>query len=108
MTRHAMRQERRPAREEIDETAGLWRDFLMTGIAWLIISLIAVRFTLVSVTTAGALVGMVFLLAAAGEFLFASAKVSLPMGVGCSGTSWPARPRAAPGRPAGRPRSASC
>jgi signal transduction histidine kinase len=75
-----MRQERRPAREQIDETAGPWRDFLMTGIAWLIISLIAVRFTLVSVTTAGALVGMVFLLAAAGEFLFASAKVSLPMG----------------------------
>jgi two-component system sensor histidine kinase KdpD len=80
MTRHAMRQERRPALEQVGETAGLWRDFLITGIAWLIVSLIVVRFTLVSVTTAGALLGMVFLLGAAGEFLFASAKVSLPMG----------------------------
>ena len=104
MTRNPMRQERKPALEQVDETAAPWRDFLITGIAWLIISLMFLRFTLVPVTTAGALLGMVFLLGAAGEFLFASAKVSLPMGRRLPGyvfASATAR-RARQARPGGR------
>jgi uncharacterized membrane protein HdeD (DUF308 family) len=45
-----------------------WWLFLVTGIAWLLISLIVLRFDITSIATVGVLLGVVFLLAAANEF----------------------------------------
>jgi hypothetical protein len=64
----------------LQQPAGPWRVFLLTGLAWFIISVIVLRFALASVAAVGALVGVVFLLRAFGEFLIASAKSSLPLG----------------------------
>jgi uncharacterized membrane protein HdeD (DUF308 family) len=52
--------------------AGPWWIFLLTGIAWLIIAVMVLRFTTTSVTTVGVLMGVVFLLGAVNEFLIAS------------------------------------
>ena len=49
--------------------AGPWWLFLLTGIAWLIISVMVLRFTPASVNTVGVLIGVLFLLAAFDEFL---------------------------------------
>ena len=48
---------------------GLWWIFLVTGIAWLIIAMMVLRFTTRSVTTIGVLMGVVFLVATVNEFL---------------------------------------
>ena len=45
-----------------------WWLFLVTGIAWLLISLIVLRFDITSIATVGLLLGVVFLMAAANEF----------------------------------------
>lgn len=55
--------------------AGPWWIFLVTGIAWLIISWIALRFTPASVATVGALLGVLFLLSMLNEFLLASIRL---------------------------------
>jgi uncharacterized membrane protein HdeD (DUF308 family) len=61
-----------PVRAELAQMAGgMWGIFLLTGIAWLIISLAVLRFTTTSVTTIGVLMGVVFLGAMANEFLIA-------------------------------------
>jgi uncharacterized membrane protein HdeD (DUF308 family) len=52
--------------------AGPWWVFLVTGIAWLIISVMVLRFTPASITTVGVLLGVLFLLATVNEFLLAS------------------------------------
>ena len=52
--------------------AGPWWMFLVTGIAWLIIALMVLRFTTTSVVTVGVLMGVLFLLGAVNEFLLAS------------------------------------
>src|SRR6266567_2430152 len=52
--------------------AGPWWLFLVTGIAWLIIALMVLRFTPASVNTVGVLMGVLFLLGAFNEFLIAS------------------------------------
>ena len=49
--------------------AGLWWLFLVTGIIWLIISLVVLRFNSTSVSTVGVILGLVFLLAGFNEFL---------------------------------------
>jgi uncharacterized membrane protein HdeD (DUF308 family) len=54
--------------------AGPWWMFLLTGIAWLILSWVALRFTPASVPTVGALLGVVFLLAMVNEFVIASVR----------------------------------
>ena len=54
--------------------AGPWWVLLLTGIAWLIISVIVLRFRLTSVATIGVLMGVVFLAAMANEFLLASVR----------------------------------
>jgi uncharacterized membrane protein HdeD (DUF308 family) len=65
-----------------DRRAGLWRLagpwwlLLLTGIAWLIISVIVLRFRMSSITTVGVLVGVVFLLAMFNEFLIAAVRSS--------------------------------
>jgi uncharacterized membrane protein HdeD (DUF308 family) len=52
--------------------AGPWWIFLLTGIAWLILSWIALRFAPASVPTVGILLGFFFLAAMVNEFFIAS------------------------------------
>ena len=52
--------------------AGPWWLFLVTGIAWLIIAVMVLRFNPASVNTVGVLMGVLFLLGAFNEFLIAS------------------------------------
>jgi uncharacterized membrane protein HdeD (DUF308 family) len=54
--------------------AGPWWLLLITGIAWLILSVMVLRFRLSSVTTVGVLIGVLFLLAMFNEFLLASVR----------------------------------
>jgi len=49
--------------------AGPWWLFLITGIAWLIISVMVLRFTPASINTVGILMGVLFLLAGFNEFM---------------------------------------
>ncbi|HEX7994090.1 MAG TPA: DUF308 domain-containing protein [Streptosporangiaceae bacterium] len=58
------------------QLAGPWWMFLMTGIAWLIISAAVLRFNTTSVATIGILIGVVFLIASASEILLASTRAS--------------------------------
>ncbi|MEQ7005026.1 DUF308 domain-containing protein [Actinopolymorpha sp. B17G11] len=51
---------------------GPWWLFLLTGIAWLIVSMVMLRFTATSAFTIGILMGVVFLGAMVNEFLIAS------------------------------------
>ena len=51
-----------------------WWVFLVTGIAWLVISVAVLRFTTTSVTTIGVLIGVVFLIACASEVMLATAR----------------------------------
>jgi uncharacterized membrane protein HdeD (DUF308 family) len=52
--------------------AGPWWMFLLTGIAWLILSWIALRFNPASIPTVGVLLGVYFLVATINEFFIAS------------------------------------
>jgi uncharacterized membrane protein HdeD (DUF308 family) len=52
--------------------AGPWWLFLITGLAWLIISWVVLRFTPASINTVGILLGVLFLLAGFNEFMIAS------------------------------------
>ena len=54
--------------------AGPWWLLLLTGIAWLIISMVVLRFSIASAATIGVLLGVVFLGAMANEFLVASVR----------------------------------
>jgi uncharacterized membrane protein HdeD (DUF308 family) len=56
--------------------AGPWWLFLLTGIAWLILAWIALRFTPASIPTVGALLGVFFLVAVFNEFFIASVRPS--------------------------------
>jgi uncharacterized membrane protein HdeD (DUF308 family) len=59
-------------RAELWRLAGPWWVFLLTGLAWLIIAWVVLRFTNTSVATVGVLLGVLFLLAAVNEFLMGS------------------------------------
>lgn len=59
-------------RANVARLAGPWWLFLLTGIAWLIISMVVLRFTTTSAFTIGILMGVVFLAAMVNEFLIAS------------------------------------
>jgi len=52
--------------------AGPWWIFLLTGIAWLIIAWVVLRFTPASVATVGVLLGVLFLVATINELFIAS------------------------------------
>src|SRR6266487_1601836 len=52
--------------------AGPWWLFLLTGLAWLIIALVVLRFTTTSITTVGVLIGVLFLLGALNEFMISA------------------------------------
>jgi uncharacterized membrane protein HdeD (DUF308 family) len=56
----------------LDQMAGPWWMFLVTGIAWLVISLIVLRFRLASVVAVGVLMGVVFVAGWFSELLIAS------------------------------------
>jgi uncharacterized membrane protein HdeD (DUF308 family) len=56
----------------LDQLAGPWWMFLVTGIAWLVISLIVLRFRFSSVVAVGVLMGVVFLGGWFSELLIAS------------------------------------
>lgn len=55
---------------------GVWWLFLITGIAWLIIALIVLRFDTTSIATVGALPGVVFLITGLNEGMIAVASPS--------------------------------
>ena len=61
-------------RAALRRLAGPWWLFLVTGIAWLIIAVMVLRFTPASVNTVGVLMGVLFLLGAFNEFLIASVR----------------------------------
>jgi len=67
---------RASARAALWRLAGPWWLFLVTGIAWLIIAVMVLRFTPASVNTVGVLMGVLFLLAAFNEFLIGSVRRS--------------------------------
>jgi uncharacterized membrane protein HdeD (DUF308 family) len=56
----------------LDQLAGPWWMFLVTGIGWLVIALIVLRFRVSSVVAVGALLGVVFLGGWISEILIAS------------------------------------
>jgi uncharacterized membrane protein HdeD (DUF308 family) len=60
-----------PVRAAVADAARYWWVFIVTGILWLIISLVVLRFTTTSVTTVGILIGVVFLLAGITEIMVA-------------------------------------
>jgi len=66
----------RGTRAALWRLAGPWWLFLLTGIAWLIISWVVLRFTPASITTVGTLLGVLFLLAAVNEFVIAAVRHS--------------------------------
>ena len=51
-----------------------WWLFLVTGVAWLLISLIVLRFNITSITTVGALLGVILIMAGANEFALMGAR----------------------------------
>ena len=62
------------AQASIWRLAGPWWMFLVTGLAWLIIATVVLRFSTASVVTVGILMGVVFLAAMSNEFLIASVR----------------------------------
>ena len=62
----------RGARAGLARLAGPWWLFLLTGIGWLILAWIALRFTPASIPTVGVLLGVYFLVATINEFFIAS------------------------------------
>ncbi len=56
-------------REVVEEAAGRWWLFLLTGIAWLVFSLLIFRFDITSVATIGILFGVVAIMAGINEFM---------------------------------------
>jgi uncharacterized membrane protein HdeD (DUF308 family) len=56
-------------RREETAFAKNWWLFLITGIAWLLVAILVLRFDITSVTTVGILIGVMFLGAAINEFL---------------------------------------
>lgn len=62
------------ARAAMWRLAGPWWMFLVTGIAWLIIAMVVLRFSTASVVTIGILMGVIFLAAMGNEFLIASVR----------------------------------
>jgi uncharacterized membrane protein HdeD (DUF308 family) len=58
-------------RTPVRDVTRLWWVFLVTGIAWLIVALVVLRFDETSLATVGVLLGVVFLAAAVNEFFTA-------------------------------------
>jgi uncharacterized membrane protein HdeD (DUF308 family) len=72
----ALHERTRGARVALWRLAGPWWLFLLTGLAWLIIAWVALRFTPASIATVGVLLGVLFLFAMIDEFLLAAVRPS--------------------------------
>jgi len=72
----ALQDRTRGARAALWRLAGPWWLLLLTGVAWLILSWVALRFTPASVATVGILLGVLFLFGMVDEFLLAAVGVS--------------------------------
>jgi uncharacterized membrane protein HdeD (DUF308 family) len=59
------------AREAIKQVTNIWWLFVLTGLAWFVISLVVLRMDIASVATVGVLMGVVFLVSAFEELLVA-------------------------------------
>ena len=70
--RGAVGERLRGTRAALWRLAGPWWLFLLTGMAWLIISVMVLRFSTASVTTVGVLIGVLFLVSAADEMLISA------------------------------------
>jgi uncharacterized membrane protein HdeD (DUF308 family) len=70
----ALHDRSRGARAALWRLAGPWWLMLLTGIAWLIIGWVALRFTPASVATVGVLLGVLFLFGMLDEILIASVR----------------------------------
>jgi len=70
----ALHDRTRGARAALWRLAGPWWLMLLTGIAWLIIGWVALRFTPASVATVGVLLGVLFLFGMFDEILIASVR----------------------------------
>jgi uncharacterized membrane protein HdeD (DUF308 family) len=68
----ALHERTRGVRAALWRLAGPWWLFLLTGIAWLIIAWVALRFTPASIATVGVLLGVLFLFGMIDEFLIAA------------------------------------
>jgi uncharacterized membrane protein HdeD (DUF308 family) len=58
-------------RAQVRDATRWWWVFIVTGVIWLMISLVVLRFTESSVSTIGILIGVVFTIAAIEEFMVA-------------------------------------
>jgi uncharacterized membrane protein HdeD (DUF308 family) len=72
MSADALREGPRGIRAALWRLAGPWWLFLLSGVAWLIIAWVALRFTPASVATVGVLLGVLFLFGMIDEFLIAA------------------------------------
>jgi uncharacterized membrane protein HdeD (DUF308 family) len=70
----------RELRAQIHDASRWWWVFIVTGVIWLMISLVVLRFTETSITTIGIIIGVVFTLAAITEFMI--------VGVSTGGWKW--------------------
>src|SRR5439155_5827322 len=57
------------ARTAARAAAGLWWLFLLTGVAWLLVSVIVLRFDISSVSSVGILLGVILIMGGVNEFL---------------------------------------
>ncbi len=58
----------RMADEAVGEVARVWWWFLVTGVLWVLIAILVLRFNLTSIAAVGALLGAILLLAGVNEF----------------------------------------
>jgi len=62
-----------PKRDAMTEAAaGLWWLWLVTGIAWIVASLVILQFDQASITTVGVIIGIMFVAAALQQFVYAA------------------------------------
>jgi uncharacterized membrane protein HdeD (DUF308 family) len=61
------------AREVAHEAARMWWLWLVTGVAWLVASLVILQFDQASVTTVGIIIGCMFIVAGVQQFVIAAA-----------------------------------
>ena len=60
-------------RADVRAAARWWWVFIVTGVIWLMVSLVVLRFTETSITTIGIIIGVVFTIAAITEFMIMGA-----------------------------------
>jgi len=64
------------AAQEVEKVTTNWWLFLLTGLAWIVVSLVVLRMNLASVATVGLLLGIIFLASGVEEFFIATVRSS--------------------------------